>query len=69
MIAVTESVAKHSMPQLQPYCSAALVPKFTTLKSGMKAQVSLETTIEPHDLVYYFGLEPTIHGLKAKSYR
>ena len=39
----TESVATHSsklqpsiicMPQLQPWCSAALVPKFTTLTSG-----------------------------------
>ena len=57
---VTESVATHSsrlqpsiicMPQLQLWWSAALVPKFKTLKSGMKAQVSLETAIEPHDLV------------------
>ena len=71
----TESAATHSsrlqpsiicMPQLQPWSSAALVPKFTTLKSGMKAQVSLETTIEPHDLVYYLGLEPVLHGRKAK---
>ena len=54
------------MPQLQPWCSAALVPKLTTLKSGMKAQVNLETTIEPYDLVYYLGLEPTLHGWKAK---
>ena len=63
----TESVATHSsrllpsisrMPQLQPRCSAALVPKFSTMNSGMKAQASLETTIEPHDLVYYLDLEP-----------
>ena len=32
----------------------------------MKAQVNLETTIEPHDLVYYLGLEPALHGRKAK---
>ena len=59
----TESLATHSsrlqpsiicMPQLQPWFSAALV----TLKSGMKAQVSLETTIEAHDLAYYLRLEP-----------
>ena len=71
----TESVATHSLrlqpsiickSQLQPWCSAALVPKFTTLKSGIKAQVTLETTIEPHDLVYYLGLEPVLHGRKAK---
>ena len=30
-----------------PSYLAALVPKFTTLKSGTKAQISLETTIEP----------------------
>ena len=71
----TESVATHSsrlqpsiicMPQLQLWCSAALVPKFTTLKSGTKAQVSLETTIEPHDLAYYIDLEPALHWRKAK---
>ena len=53
----TECVATYSsrtqppiirMPQLQPSCSAALVPKITPLKSGMKVQVSLETTVEPH---------------------
>ena len=49
------------MPQLQPWCLAALVTKFTTLKSGMKAQVSCETTIEPHELVHYFALEPACH--------
>ena len=54
------------MPQLQSWCSAALVPKFTTLKSGMKAQVSFETTIEPHDLVYYLGHELALHGRKTK---
>ena len=46
-----ERVATHSsrlqpsitcMPQLQPLCSAALVSKFTTLRSAMKAQVSFE---------------------------
>ena len=71
----TERLATHSsrlqpsiicMPQLQPWCSAALVPKFTTLKSGMNAQDSLESTIEPRDLVYYFGLEPVLHGRKGK---
>ena len=50
---VTECVATYSwgcnhqsfaMPQLGLWCSAALVPKFTILKSGMMAQVSLETT-------------------------
>ena len=46
------------MPQIQPSCSAAPVPKFMTLDSGMKAQVSLVTSIEPHDLVHYLGLEP-----------
>ena len=48
-----------------PGCSAALVPKSTTLKSGMKAQVSLETTIEPRDLLYYLGLESALQGRKA----
>ena len=57
----TESVATHSsrlqpsiicMTKLQHWCSAALVPKVMTLKSEMKAQVSIETTIEPHDSVY-----------------
>ena len=43
--------------QLKLLCFAAQVPKFTSLKSWMKAQVSLETTIEPHELVYYLGLE------------
>ena len=71
----TESVATHSsrlqpsiiyMSQLQPWCSAALVPKFPTLKSGVKAQVSLETTIELNDLVFYLGLEPALYGRKAK---
>ena len=47
-------------------CLAALVPKFMTLKSGMKAQVSLEKIIELHDLVYYLGLEPAHHWQKAK---
>ena len=55
----TEIVATHSsrlqpsvicMLQLQPWCSAALVPKFTILKSEMKAQVSLEMTIQRHDI-------------------
>ena len=55
----TESVATHSsslqssiicMPQLQPLCSAALIPKF--MKLGMKARVSFKTTIESHDPVY-----------------
>ena len=41
--------------------------KFMTLKSGMKARVSLETTIEPHDLVYYTN--PHISGDRQKSYR
>ena len=31
----------------------------------MKSQVSLETTIEHHDLGYYLGLEPALHGRKA----
>ena len=34
------------MRQLQPWCSAALVPKFTTLRSGMKVQIRIETTLE-----------------------
>ena len=46
------------MSQLQPSCSAALVAKFTTMTSGMKAQVSLKTRIKAHDLVYQIGLEP-----------
>ena len=57
------------MPQLQnlqPLCMAYLVPKFMTLRSGIKAQVGPETTIEPHDLVYYLGLVPEHHGQKAK---
>ena len=33
----------------------------------MKAQVSLDTKIKPHDLVYYLGLEPAHHGRKEKS--
>ena len=49
----------------QSWCSAAL-PKFTTLKSGMKAQVSFETTIKPLDLVYYLGPELALHGQKTK---
>ena len=68
----TESVATHST-RLQPsiiscpsYSLDAMVPKFTTLKSGMEAQVSLETTIKPLDLLYYLGLEPALHGRKAK---
>ena len=32
----------------------------------MKAWVRLETMIEPHDLVYYLGLEPLCHDRKAK---
>ena len=56
----TENMATHrsrlqpsiiSMSQLQPLCLAAPILKFTTLKSGMKTRVILETTIEPHDLV------------------
>ena len=39
-----------------------------TLESEMKAQVSLETTIKPHDLVYYLELEPTHHGRNAKIF-
>ena len=35
-------------------------------ESGMKTRVSLETTIEPHDLVYYLGLELALHERKAK---
>ena len=46
------------MPQLKPWCLAVLVP---TLKSGMKTQVSLETTTEPHDVLYYLSLEPALH--------
>ena len=45
-------------PQLHPLCSAALLPKFMTQKSGMKAKVSLETMIEPHDLVCNLRLKP-----------
>ena len=76
----TESVVTHSsrlqpsivcLLQLHPWCSAALVLKFTTLQSWnqgwtMKVQVSLETTIEPRDLVYYLNLETVLHGRKAK---
>ena len=70
----TESVTSHSsrlqpsiicLPQLQPWYSAALVTIFTTRESGMKAQVNLETKIEPNELVYYLGLEPALHGRKA----
>ena len=59
----TESVAPHSsrlqpsviyISQLQPVCLATMVPKLTTLRSGMKAQVGLETVIKPHDLVCFF---------------
>ena len=35
------------------FCSGTLVPIFTTLESRMKAQVSLEIMILPHDLVCY----------------
>ena len=31
----------------------------------MKTHVSLKTTIEPHDLVYYLGLEPALYERKA----
>ena len=74
----SESVATHSSglqpsiictPQLQPWCSEALIPKFMTLKSVMKAQVSSETTIEPHDVVYYLWLESTLLGERQKFYR
>ena len=66
-----ESVATHSLrlqpsiiciPQLQP--SAALVPKFMTMRSEMKAEISFETTIEPHDLVYHLWLAH--HGQKPR---
>ena len=54
------------MPQLLPSCLADLVPKFTTLKSGLKAQVGFnEKMIEPYDLVYYLGLEPVGEGQKS----
>ena len=65
----SESVATHSsrlqlsiicMPQLQPWCSAALVPKF----ARMKAQVSLETTIEPHDVILW--TQPRASQLEGK---
>ena len=52
------------IPQLQPWCSAALIPKFTTLHDVM----GLESTIESRDLVHHFGLEPrmtTHHVRKA----
>ena len=54
---VNESVATHSsrlqpsiicMPQLQTWCLVALVSKFTTLKSGMKAQVGHEIYSSPY---------------------
>ena len=54
------------MPQSQTWCLTAHVPKFTILKSGMKAQVSFETTIEPRDLVYYLGHEHALHGRKTE---
>ena len=66
----TENMVTHSsrlqpsiscMFQLQPLYSAALVPNLITLRSGMKAQVKLETTIESYDLVYYLELEPVRH--------
>ena len=44
------------MPQSQPLRLGALVPKFMTLKLGKMAQVSLETRIEPHDLVHCLRL-------------
>ena len=53
------------MPQLQPRYLATLLPKLTILELGIKIQVSLETTAEPQDLVYYLGIEPTLHGWKA----
>ena len=37
-------------------CSAAVIPKFMTLRSEMKTPVSLETTIELHVLLYYLKL-------------
>ena len=40
----------HVHAQLQPLGSVALALEITTPSSGMKAQVSLQTTIEPHDL-------------------
>ena len=43
-------------------CSGNQIPD-----PGMKAQVSLETTIEPHDLLYHLGLKPALHGLNEKS--
>ena len=52
----------HLHAQLQLLSSAALVPKFTTLKSGMKAQISLETMIEPHNLMHYLRLDPRFKG-------
>ena len=65
----TESVATHNsrlqpliihMLQLQPWCSAALVPKFTTLKSGMKALRSDQPW--SNYLVHYLSLEPHFTG-------
>ena len=68
----TESVGTQSpklqpavicMPQLQLVCSAAVIPKFTTLY-GVMNEDSGQPSIELHDLVYYLGLEPVHHGRK-----
>ena len=39
----------------QPLCSAVLILDYMTPKSGMEAQIGLETAIEPQDLVYYLS--------------
>ena len=56
--------SNNCMRQLQPLCLAALVSKFTTLKSWIKAHISRDTSIEPHDLV----TQTRTHALQGKPY-
>ena len=54
-------------PQVQPSCSTALVPNFSTLKSGMKGQVSLETIIYRASWFSVLTLLSVHHELSLKT--
>ena len=68
MTDATKGVATHWKLQpsiICPGCSAVQIPNSTTMKSDMKTQVSIETTLEPYNPVDYFRLEPALHKWKA----
>ena len=75
LIYVAQSVATHSsrlqpaiscMSQLQHWCTVALDQIYGYVEFGMKAQ---ETTIEPHDIVYYIPRTQTLFASRAKGIR